>query len=122
MEPLTTAWILVTIFLCLPMVLVPAFYVVVTKEWRAFREFITITLTLVTMGIFIGFVIAIGLSLLYVLLGQIRLGGRWTHYFDQIVFSNGLVGGLFVAVLVLSGASALLIPAIRQERESDKGI
>ena len=62
MEPLTTAWILVTIFLCLPMVLVPAFYVVVTKEWRAFREFITITLTLVKMGIFIGFVIAIRLS------------------------------------------------------------
>ena len=120
MEPQTTAWILLATFLGLPILLVPAFYVVVTKEWKAFRELITITLALVVMGMFIGFVIAIGLSLLYVFLVQIGLGGKWTFYFEQIVFSNGFVGVAFVSVLVLSGASAYLIPALLREGDTNK--
>lgn len=119
MEPQTTAWIVVTIFLGLPILLVPAFYVVVNKEWNAFREMALITLTLVVMGTFIGFILAIGLSLLYVLLVEIGLGGMWTFYLEKIVFSNSLVGGAFVSVLVLSGAAAYLIPAIRREGNTE---
>ena len=115
MEPQTTAWIVAIIFLGLPILLVPAFHVLVTKEWNAYRELISLTLALVVMGIFIGFIIACGLAVLYVLLQQIGLGGIWTFHFEQIVFSDGLFGLAFLSVLVLSGVSAYLIPALRRE-------
>jgi hypothetical protein len=43
----------------------------------------------------------------------------WTFYLEKIVFSNSLVGGAFVSVLVLSGAAAYLIPAIRREGNTE---
>ena len=104
------------------MLLVSLFYLITERDLGAALELATMTIILVVMGVFIGGIIMIAMSLIYVFLGAIGLDGLWTFYFEQIIAENGLVGMTFVSVIVLSGVSAYLAPIVLQERREKNSV
>ena len=122
MHPETVAWFVIPIFLFIPVLLVSLFYLITERDLGAALELATMTIILVVMGGFIGGIIMIAMSLIYVFLGAIGLDGLWTFYFEQIIFENGLVGMTFVSVIVLSGVSAYLAPIVLQERKEKNSV
>ena len=122
MHPETVAWFVIPIFLFIPVLLVSLFYLITERDLGAALELATMTIILVWMGGFIGGIIMIAMSLIYVFLGAIGLDGLWTFYFEQIIFENGLVGMTFVSVIVLSGVSAYLAPIVLQERKEKNSV
>jgi len=122
MHPETVAWFVIPIFLFIPVLLVSLFYLITERDLGAALELATMTIILVVMGGFIGGIIMIAMSLIYVFLGAIGLDGLWTFYFEQIIAENGLVGMTFVSVIVLSGVSAYLAPIVLQERREKNSV
>ena len=122
MHPETVAWFVIPIFLFIPVLLVSLFYLITERDLGAALELATMTIILVVMGGFIGGIIMIAMSLIYVFLGAIGLDGLWTFYFEQIIAENGLVGMTFVSVIVLSGVSAYLAPIVLQERKEKNSV
>ena len=109
METNNVALLMVTIFMILPLVLLFLFNWAVLKKLELAIGILTQSIALIVMGVFIGTILFIALTLIYIGVLAMGVDGLWKFHFEQYLFENDIVSSAFLVIFVLSGAAQYIL-------------